>query len=131
MNRKTATVPSVEAFLGSYAPPVRRTASALREVVRAAVPDVEEGVRLGWRLIGYRVPIHPARSRYFCFIQPLAAQVHLGFEHGVLLDDPFDLLSGDGKQVRAVVLQRVSACRRPEVAALVRQAAELARGRGA
>ncbi len=129
MSRKTARVPSVEAFLASYLPSVRRTANALREVVRAVVPDVEEAVRPGWRLIGYRVPIHPSRSRYFCFIQPLAAQVHLGFEHGVLLDDPFDLLSGDGKQVRVVVLQRASACRQPEVAALIQQAAELARSR--
>ena len=82
-----------EAFLAGYPDGIRTAAETLRAIVRRAVPDAIEGVRGGWRLIGYEVPVG-RRSRYFAYIAPEPIHVHLGFEYGVWMDDPEGLLQG-------------------------------------
>jgi hypothetical protein len=91
----------VEAFLEPYPPPIREAAERLRAIVRHAVPDVIERVRLGWRLIGYDIPVG-RRTRYFAWISPEPVHVHLGFEHGVLMADPEHLLRGAHLRLRKV-----------------------------
>jgi hypothetical protein len=44
-------------FLAPYPQPIRETAERLRRIVRKAAPDAIERVRLGWRLIGYDLPV--------------------------------------------------------------------------
>ena len=83
----------VEAFLDGYSPPLRDLAERLRSVVLEAVPHVTERVRVGWRLIGYDLPVGP-RSVYFAWVFPEAEHVHLGFVSGMLIDDGSDVLSG-------------------------------------
>jgi hypothetical protein len=51
-----------EVFLARYSPDIQTIANALRQLVKATVPEVQERVALGWQLIGYRVPDGP-RSR--------------------------------------------------------------------
>jgi len=85
---------TTEEFFGSYSPDVQAIANALRQLVKATVPEVQERVALGWQLIGYRVP-DGSRSRYFCFVAPPVHEVRLGFEYGVLLGDQAQL-KGDG-----------------------------------
>lgn len=91
----------VEAFLEPYPAAIRATADRLRALVRHAVPDAVEAVRVGWRLVGYDVP-DGRRTRYFAYIAPEPAHVHLGFEHGVLLPDPDRLLHGARLGLRKV-----------------------------
>jgi hypothetical protein len=115
-----------EALLADYPPEHQAIANALRRLVRDAVPDAIERVRPGWGLIGYDVPIG-RRTRYFAFVWREPEHVHLGFEHGVLIDDPHRLLRGKGitKQVRWLTfehLQEIPA----EAADLVREAARVA-----
>jgi hypothetical protein len=97
----------------------------LRALVRRAVPDAIEAVRPGWRLIGYDVPAG-RRSAYFAFVMPEAQHVHLGFEYGVLLDDPGGALQGLGRQVRYVTLRQSDEISERVLESLVRQAARLA-----
>ena len=94
------TIPP-EALLDDLPPPMRAIAERLREVVRIAVPDAIERVRLGWHLIGYDVPLGK-RHAYFAFVAPENEHVHLGFEHGWAMQDRHGLLEGAGitKQVR-------------------------------
>jgi hypothetical protein len=91
-----------EVFLEPYPVPMRDIANRLREVVRRAMPEAIEGVRAGWRLIGYDLPAPRGRKAYFAFVLPEAEHVHLGFEYGVFMDDPARLLKGEGttRQVR-------------------------------
>ena len=96
-----------EAFLAGYSPDVQAITNVLRQLVKATIPDVQERVSLGWQLIGYRV-LDGARSRYFCFVSPLAHEVRLGFEYGVLLGDQAQL-EGNGSQVRYVYLRSLEA----------------------
>jgi hypothetical protein len=90
-----------ELFLEGYPPGIRRQAERLRAVVRRAVPDAIERVRAGWRLIGYDVLVGP-RSRYFAFVAPEIEHVHLGFEYGIWMDDPDNLLRGAHLRLRKV-----------------------------
>jgi hypothetical protein len=115
-----------EALLAPYSPEHQAIANALRRLVKRAVPSAIERVRPGWGLIGYDVPVG-RRTRYFAFVWPEAEHVHLGFEHGVLMDDRDGLLRGAGvtKQVRWLTFQHVEEI--PEQAlGLVREAARVA-----
>jgi hypothetical protein len=90
-----------EALLDGYPPVMQETAHALRAIVREAVPESWERVRLGWHLIGYDLPLR-RYGVYFAYVAPEAAHVHLGFEWGAFMADPARLLQGEGitKQVR-------------------------------
>jgi hypothetical protein len=90
-----------ELFLSGYAPAIRELAERLCDVVFRAVPDAIERVRPGWRLIGYDVPV-ATRTRYFAFVAPEPEHVHLGFEYGIWMTDPHDLLRGAHLNLRKV-----------------------------
>lgn len=115
-----------EALLADHSPEHRALANALRDIVRRAVPDAIERVRPGWGLIGYDVPVG-RRTRYFAWIWPEPEHVHLGFEHGVLMDDPHRLLKGRGvtKKVRWLTFQHLDEIP-SEAPDLVREAVRVA-----
>jgi hypothetical protein len=116
-----------EALLEPYSPEHQEIANALRRLIRQTVPNAIERVRPGWGLIGYDVPVG-RRTRYFAFVWPEFEHVHLGFEHGVLMDDPDGLLQGAGvtKQVRWVTVRPGDEIPEAEFEALVREAARVA-----
>ncbi len=90
-----------EAFLAGFPDDIRQTAERLRALIRATFPEAIERVRPGWHLVGYEVPAG-RRSAYFAYVAPEQRHVHLGFEHGVAMDDPGGHLRGAGitKQTR-------------------------------
>ena len=90
-----------EALLEDFPPPMQAIANRLRGIVKATLPGAIERVRPGWRLVGYDLPAG-RRAVYIGYIAPEPEHVHLGFEWGVLMDDPRGLLQGKGitKQVR-------------------------------
>lgn len=90
-----------ELFLAGYPSGIQRVAERLCDVVAQGVPDSIERVRPGWRLIGYDVPVGK-RTRYFAFVAPEAEHVHLGFEYGVWMADPDNLLRGAHLNLRKV-----------------------------
>jgi hypothetical protein len=114
------------ALLAPYPDPIRDAAERLRAIVLRAVPDAIEGVRSGWRLIGYRVPAG-RRTAYFGFIAPEPIHVHLGFEYGHLIDDPDGLLGGTQlRQVRFFTFHHPDEIRERVLGRFVRDAARLA-----
>jgi hypothetical protein len=88
-----------EAILESHSPEVRAIAARARALIKRELPGVEENGYPGWRLIGYR-----HGGAYLCFVAPLKDHVRLGFERGIYMNDPEELLEGDGTQVRYVRL---------------------------
>ena len=114
-----------ELFLSGFPAEIQDIADRLRGIVARAVPDAVERVRSGWRLIGYDVPVG-GRGRYFAYVSPEPEHVHLGFEHGVRMEDPDALLEGahlDLKKVRFVTYRPGD---RIPTAALVRYTREAA-----
>jgi hypothetical protein len=116
-----------EALLDGYPPLMRETAAALRELVREAVPEAWERVRVGWRLIGYDLPLR-RYGVYFAYIAPEAAHVHLGFEWGAFMTDPAGLLQGGGltRQVRWLTFEAPDDIDREPTIELVRESARVA-----
>lgn len=118
-----------ELFLEGYSPGIRKAVDRLRAVVKQAVPDAIERVRLGWRLIGYDVPVGN-RTRYFAFVWPEVEHAHLGFEYGIWMADPNHLLQGAHlrlRKVRFVTYEPGEAIPESALVAYTRDAARLAR----
>ncbi len=90
-----------EAYLAAYPADIRTSAERLRAIVRRAVPDAVERVRPGWRLIGYDLLVG-RRSVYFAYVAAEPVHVHLGFEFGVSMADPDQVLEGAHLGLRKV-----------------------------
>ena len=116
-----------EAYLAGFPPVAQDTAAALRQLVREAVPDAIERVRVGWHLLGYDLPLR-RYGVYFAYVAPEAAHVHLGFEWGVYMNDPQALLQGAGvtKQVRWLTFAAPGDIDPEPTIALVREGARVA-----
>jgi hypothetical protein len=121
------TIPP-EAFLDPYPPTMRAIAEALRAIVRQVVPDAIEAVRPGWRLIGYKIPVG-RRSVYFAYVAPEPIHVHLGFEHGIFMNDPDGRLEGahlNLRKVRYLTLRSIDEVDEAAFVALVRESVRVA-----
>jgi hypothetical protein len=117
---------SPEAFLAPYPDAIRDAANRLREIVLRTVPAAIEAVRPGWHLIGYSVPAG-RRTAYFGFVAPEPIHVHLGFEYGMLIDDPDGELCGtDLRQIRFFTFHHPDEVRERQVGRFIRDAARLA-----
>jgi hypothetical protein len=101
MRRGTEDAIPPEAFLSSYPDEIRTLAETLRAAVRRAAPDAIERVRLGWRLIGYDLPVG-RRTVYFAWVAPEPIHVHLGWQHGTFLSDPERMLEGAHLRLKKV-----------------------------
>ena len=117
--------PSPEQFLAAYPEPLQILAHALREVIKAALPEVQEAVYPGWKLIGYRVP-NGKKTAYVGFVAPQPGRVVLGFEHGHLMTDPDGVLVKGGEQVRQVLFSEGDSVRPQLLIPLIQQAAHIA-----
>ena len=118
-----------EALLADYPEPMRRIAEELRSVVREALPEAIERVRIGWRLIAYDVPAGPRRTIFCCYVAPEPRHVHIGFPQGVFMRDDERILEGAGvtKNARWLTFRAGDPIPRPRIALLVREGARVAR----
>ncbi len=111
-------------FMGALAPETRELVSALRAVVGRTVPQAEE--TLVWGCLSYHRPEVGGRVKgAVCQIVVKGGQVRLDFIHGIRLSDPSGLLQGDRVSKRFVPITTVSDAERPEIRALIKEAAEL------
>lgn len=118
---------SVAQFLADYHPNIQELANLLRELMQHALPDMREAAYPGWRLIGYRVPKPGSKKDvYVGYIAPLETHVSLGFEWGILMDDPTHSLEGQGKQVRYITIRTPQDIDRNRLTPYIQEAARVA-----
>lgn len=110
---------TIDEFLQDYPPNVRRLVGSARGRIRAIVPHAVEKLRSGWGLIGYNAPA------YFAFIVPAENHIRIGFEWGVMLPDPRQVLEGKGSQVRYLTIRTLKELTRPDLAEFLRRAAAI------
>ena len=118
----------VEFLLDDFPVAIRETGLALRRLIFRAVPGAVETIRPGWRWVAYSLP-DGKRVRNFAWIGPERKHIHLGFEHGTLLEDPDRLLHGAEerlKQFRYFTFEPSIDIDEPILADYVRRAADLA-----
>jgi hypothetical protein len=116
---------SPDEFLSTFTPDMQALANELRLLVKETVPNVNEVVYTGWKLIGYRVR-QAKRDAYFCFIAPFPNRIMLGFEYGVQLFDPNLRLEGDGTQVRYLTVREKEDIDLESFRAFIAEAAQIA-----
>jgi hypothetical protein len=117
-------LPDVSAFLRSLPPTVRSVVSALRVVVRRAVPEAEESVL--WGGLSYHRPDVGGRVKgAVCLIGAKKGKVRLDFIHGIRLADPSGFLQGQLLSKRYVPMETIADTKRPQIEALIREAAAL------
>lgn len=114
----------IPAFVARLPVDLRPIVRALRAVVKATVPQTQESVL--WGSLSYHRPAVGGRVKgAVCLITAKRGQVRLEFIHGVRLKDPAALLRGERISKRYVPIPTASAAQRPELAALIRAAAEV------
>ena len=90
----------VDVFLDGYEPPIRELAQGLRAAVLRVAPEATERVRVGWRIIGFDLPVR-RHGAYFAWVFPERHHVHLGFPQGDRLQPRPGILDGQGITKRA------------------------------
>ena len=118
------TQADLKEFLDALPPESRELVLALRDVVRRTVPHAEES--LLWGCLSFHRPQVGGRVKgAVCQIVVKGGQVRMDFIHGIRLADPCGLLQGDGVSKRFVPIGAVADAERPEIMALIREAAAL------
>ena len=115
------------AFLRRYPDAVRCVAVEVRELIFATLPEPQEMIDVGSKVIGYGY-----RSRYadiVCTIIPSKGGVKLGLAYGASLPDPHGLLEGTGKVHRHVNFKSTADVRRVGVKQLLKAALVAQRSR--
>jgi hypothetical protein len=114
----------LKAFLHTLFPETKELVLALRNVIRRTVPEAEES--LLWGGLSYHRPRVGGRVKgAVCLIDAKKGQVRLDFIHGIRLADPSALLQGDRLSKRFIPMDSLADVERPEVADLIREAANL------
>lgn len=111
-------------FLNALSPVTKKLVSALRNVIRRTVLHAEESVL--WGGLSYHRPQVGGRVKgAVCQIVVKGDRVRLDFIHGIRLPDPCGVLQGDRVSKRFVVIETVADAERPEIIALIEEAAAL------
>lgn len=103
---------------------MRQTVEELRSLVKETLPWVKEKPQPKWKAFNFD---HNGALLAISGYQNWAS---IGFVRGAELEDPDGMLEGTGKGMRHVKVKRGETIRGPELAALIRQAAELNEKRG-
>jgi hypothetical protein len=114
----------LKAFLSGAPAEVSEVVLTLRDMILRAVPQAEES--LAWGALSYHRPQVGGRVKgAVCQIVIRRGEVRLDFIHGIRLSDPKGLLQGDRVSKRFVLIRTIAHAMRPEIAALIREAAAL------
>jgi hypothetical protein len=113
---------TVESFVAGLPDWRGETISALRRLLREAVPDATESIKWGQPVYELHGP--------FAYINAFKSHVNFGFWRGAELTDPKSLLKGTGNRMRHVELRSPADIDAATLQALVRTAVELNRLKG-
>ena len=116
----------VAEVLAGYESPIRALADRARRVIHSLVPDAEEEAIDVWQAIAFACG--SGMKVQFCSFAPHKGWLNLNFVRGGDLPDPSGLLEGAGRKERFVRLEKEEDLEREALAALIRAAAETARG---
>jgi hypothetical protein len=115
----------VDRLLAEHPEHIKAIEQALRRVIRAELPDADERVDFGNKLIAFGFSMR-MRDLLFAIIAH-KEHVNLQLADGAVLPDPTGIVEGTGKRIRHVKVRSVEAAHSAPVKALIQ--AEIARRR--
>lgn len=92
-------------LFSKYDASIKELADYLRKIVMTNLPDVTEQVDLSAGMLSY--VYGPKYKDLICVIIPSKKEIKLGFNRGVSLPDPENLLQGTGKISRYAVIKNI------------------------
>lgn len=114
---------TVDEYILSVGPPARAVLETLRDTVMTAVPGAACVIKWGQPVFEYEGPI--------AWMKAFGKHVSFGFFRGTQLKDPDRILEGTGARMRHVKIKDPTLIPVAKIDALVRQAAELNKAKGA
>jgi hypothetical protein len=119
----TARVPrALTRFLQPYDRPIRDLALALRAVVLDELAPCHENIYDAYSAVAIGYGTSDRLGDGIVHIAVYTKHVNLGFNEGVALPDPDDLLIGKGRQIRHLTVRSRDDLERPEIRAFLRAA---------
>jgi hypothetical protein len=119
----TDTDQRIAAMLGKYTPAIEAQLRDARSRLRALFPLGFELIYDNYNALVFAISARDSTRDAFVSVAGYPKWVTLFFLHGAGLHDPHGLLEGEAKQVRSIRLKDPADINRPEVEALIRQAA--------
>lgn len=113
----------IDGFLAKYDPAIAAIATAARKKIRARFPHAVELVYDNYNALVFGFGPSERASEALFSIALYPKWVTLFFLRGAELDDPHGLLEGSGKIVRGIRLKEAADLDKPEIVALLQQAA--------
>ncbi len=102
-------------------PETKKLANALRKLISEVYPKVVEVPWPRLQVVGYG--IGPKKStEHFCYIGLYGEHVNLGFNYGLVLPDPDQLMEGAGKKFRHVKIRNIEDVKRSTLKKLLQDA---------
>ena len=102
-------------------PQTKKLANALRRLISEVYPKVVEVPWPRLKVVGYG--IGPKKStEHFCYIAPYDEHVNLGFNYGLVLPDPDQLMEGAGRKFRHVKIKNLEDVENPGLKKLLQAA---------
>jgi|SRR5882757_4271776 len=108
----------IEEWLGQVDPRIRERVEHLAALVHAADSDIDDAIK--WRRLAFTKG--GDWHHWLCAVAVTTRGVNLMFHKGALLDDPTNLLRGEGRYLRQVP-HDTAVANPAEITTLVRQAA--------
>jgi hypothetical protein len=116
----------LDAFLNKYSSEIRELACRVLERLRRLIPGAVEMVYDNYNelVVGFGPTERPSEA--VISIALYARWINLFFLNGIELTDPGNILKGNGKHVRHVVITDASVLERADVLKLIRESTRLA-----
>jgi hypothetical protein len=107
--------------LATSNPRTKKLAKAVRKLIADVYPKVVEVPWPRLKVIGYGIGPKKA-TEHFCYIAPYGEYVNVGFNYGLVLPDPDELMEGSGKKFRHVKIKTLEDVERPGLKKLLQSA---------
>jgi hypothetical protein len=112
-------------FLKPFDKEVQKTALQLREFALDMFPNTNELIYDNYNALAIGYSLSDKQKEMFCHIAVYSKYVNIGFDHGVKLDDPKQLLKGTGNRIRHVKVTAFAELDKNYVKQLLKQAHQL------
>lgn len=107
-------------FLGAYPISVRKAFLEARDQIRYLYPEIQEELDLPAKMLAFTYG--PGYKDIICVLIPSHKQLRVGFPAGYLLHDDLQILVGDGKKSRSLLISKWSKREKSHFSQLLQQA---------
>jgi hypothetical protein len=112
-------------FLKPFDKKVQTTALQLREFVLDMLPGSNELIYDNYNALAIGYSLTDKQKEMFCHIAVYSKHVNIGFDRGVDLDDPKQILKGAGNRIRHITVTDFESFQKSYVKTLLKQAHKL------